>query len=105
MELNWTCYNDVLLFIEKELVFDTENVRPNEFKIKGISPNTIFNGLSSYKQEDIYYSLMRFDSDGFIKVRHAGVDEIFEIQDITTRGHLYLKQIKQEKMSYIKQDQ
>lgn len=95
MKLNSECMQDIMIFLEENIRYDeNERIRLRK-KLVPISPQTIYEKLPTkekYNEDTFYYSLSKLYDERYIDVRLVD-DVIYEVKDITTRGHNYINQI------------
>lgn len=94
MKLNIYCFNDLLIYLEENLVFENKpNSIKDIYKFKSIDPQSICESLAftkKYSFDEIYYALLMLKETELIKTTASGEDVIGSICDITWNGHKYL---------------
>lgn len=94
MKLNIGCFNDLLIYLEENLVFENKpNSIKDKYEFRSIDPQAIYENSAltrKYSFDDIYYALLKLKETGLIKTTSLGEDVIGHICDITWNGHKYL---------------
>ena len=94
MKLNYDCIREVVKFCEKEIILDKNGV------LSEITPQMLYNALSTFSKEDIDYSvkyMLQADLiDGYIPKYDNYDIPTFRIDDITVNGYDFLEKIKND---------
>lgn len=103
MKLNIFCFNDLLIYLEENLVFENnpKSIK-NDHKFKIIDPQVICESTvltQKYSFSDIYYALLKLKEAAFIKTTSSDLDVFGQICDITWKGHQYI--IKEIRGGYL----
>lgn len=83
MVLKHECVRETLLYLEKNLTFDTPIYSPNI-------------QLKHFSSEDINYTIAKLKEAGYINAVYSGADNIpsYLIQSLTWDGHQFLDNIR-----------
>lgn len=94
MKLNMYCFNDLLIYLEENLVFDDKpNSTDDKHELKSINAKSLCDNSvlsEKYYSSEIYYALLKLEEAALIKTTSLGWDKIGEICDISWNGHQYL---------------
>lgn len=98
MKLNISCFNDVLVTIEKSFVvkYDDNDMCKIEYPEGCIDLEFLQKRLPAYSKEDIFYSVANLYQAKFIvaeTLKACGEIADYVIGDITYEGHKYLQTI------------
>lgn len=100
MELNYDCFRQVLLVLEKELMLIQENPNiPTRISFPNCNLQTLIENrdLKEYSSTEVFYAIHNLDQAGYIKalIRFgSGAVSICIITDITFEGHMFLKNVR-----------
>lgn len=87
MKLNPDCLRDILIVMEKAGYLEE------------LSPQSVYDALPNYLEEEINYSIIKLKEAGFIdaiiKEYNTGI-AILRLDDITYRGHQFLADIRSD---------
>ena len=90
MKLNWNCFNDALLTIEK-----TSQMNTNSYQLDNIRVSKIISQLSQYSADDVAYCLIKLTECNYIDsdiIINADRTEAI-VHDVTFLGHEYLRDL------------
>lgn len=94
MKLNIYCFNDLLIYLEENLVFENSpDTIKEKFELKSIDPQAICDNSAftkKYSFSEIYYALLKLKETELIETTSSSGDVIGRISDITWNGHKYL---------------
>lgn len=93
MKLNYDCLRDTLLYLEENLTVDCDG----ELSFGLIYLDDLYNELSQYSNEDIYYSVFNLKQAEFLSCSPADDWPIYHIDSInyiTFKGHEFLSEIR-----------
>lgn len=98
MKLNHECVRDVLLAIENSQRFFVND--ENEIEKADLSPDDLYQELSKYSKEDIFYAAYNLEQAGFISMSIKWLNSIatyWSVSYMTFAGHEFLDNIRDEK--------
>lgn len=103
MKLNPDCIRDVMLTLEDRLSIGTQesNGKPEAFFFKSIQVTSLVQIMKEkYGNEDVIYSVVQLDIDGYIVVRKdpsardwSNLVSLKEILYITPKGHEFIASV------------
>lgn len=96
MRLNYDCVRDVLLLIEQLTKVN------DDYSMKNVMLINFINKLPQYPEKEVFYSVMKLEEAGFIKVRNDNIPmrdfniDDYYVLDITFEGHKYLNSVRNQ---------
>ena len=97
MKLNADCIRDVLLELEKSLIYRTDE--EGRLEKNTVSLHDLDCILIRYSKEDIFYTLSNLNQAGYINMTVKGADNSFYlcfVNCITFQGHEFLEKIRSD---------
>jgi len=98
LKLNIECMREVLLVIEKDLEYFTND--EGEVEKATLYLRDISNAIPNFSQEDIFYSLYNLDQAGYVDISVkwlSGAVYSCAINNMTYTGHEFLESIRDPK--------